>query len=227
MPYLVAVLGFDERHVIKSLLRLGFKNVDGIYLVVPAGRITEQTRDAIKRIEEVAMLAGVDVNNQVKIVEVKPVDFGSTISELRRLLMNLSVGGEEITISVGGGFRAMVVEVLIAALLLPLEISRRVKLVCDLESGDGFIEFSVFDILSIYRLGYDELKVLSYLTRKEPAGPTQISREFSIPKTTAWKILKKLHKENYLVRDGREYKLSEIGRRIGVLASEIVKESQA
>ncbi|MEM1983567.1 MAG: CRISPR-associated CARF protein Csa3 [Sulfolobales archaeon] len=219
--YLIAVLGFDERHVIKSLLRLGFKNVNSVYLVVPSGRITRQTDDAVKRIKEVAGLAGV---NRVELVEVEPVEFGSAVSKLRRLLMSLSVGEGFITVSLGGGMRAMVIEMLVATLLLPSDIGSRVNLVCDLETGEGFIELSVFDIISFTQLSYDELKVLSYFIMKGSVGPTQISKEFNIPKTTAWKLLKRLYEKGYLLKDGREYRLSENGKRVGVIASDMIKE---
>ncbi|MCS7109121.1 MAG: hypothetical protein RMH77_07165 [Sulfolobales archaeon] len=220
MYYLIAVLGFDERHVIKSLLRLGFKNVNKIYLVIPSGRKTKQTDEAISRIREVSGLAGV---TQVELFEVDPMDFGSTVSKLRRLLMDLSVGGEAITVSLGGGLRAMVIEVLIASLLVPPEVGGKINLVCDLETGEGFIEFSVLNILSISRLSYDELKVLSYLIEKDFVGPTIVSKDLDIPKTTAWKLLRKLYDKGYLIRRGREYKISDSGVKVGVIAKELVK----
>lgn len=138
--------------------------------------------------------------------------------------MSLSVGEGFITVSLGGGMRAMVIEMLVATLLLPSDIGSRVNLVCDLETGEGFIELSVFDIISFTQLSYDELKVLSYFIMKGSVGPTQISKEFNIPKTTAWKLLKRLYEKGYLLKDGREYRLSENGKRVGVIASDVIKE---
>lgn len=220
MPYLIAALGFDERHVIKSLLRLGFKNVRGVYLIVPSSRTTKQSEDAIKRIREVAELAGVSV---VEVFDVDPLEFEESVTKIRKLLMNLCAGGDEITISLGGGMRALVIETLIAALLVPRELSRGIKIVSDLETGEGFIEVQASDLMMISGLKADELLILSYILKKKVIGPTEISRDLNIPKTTAWKILNKLSSKGLLIKHGREYKLSDAGNRIALIASEIVK----
>ncbi|MCX8170336.1 MAG: CRISPR-associated CARF protein Csa3 [Candidatus Methanomethyliaceae archaeon] len=221
MPYLIAVLGFDERHVIKSLLRLGFKNVKKVYLIVPSARTTKQSEDAVKRIREVAELAGVSV---VEVFDVDPLNFEESVNRIRRLLMSLCAGGEEITISLGGGMRALVIEALIAALLIPRELSSGVKVVSDLETGEGFVEIRIADLLMISELKFDELLILSYLLKKNVVGPTEINRDLNIPKTTAWKILSKLSNKGLLIKYGREYKLSGTGNRVASIANELIKK---
>jgi len=218
--YLIAVLGFDERHVIRSLLRLGFKNVDVIYLVVPSGRITKQTEEAIKRITEVAKLANVF---DVKVFEVDPLGFGSAVAKLRKLIMDLCSGGKDLVISLGGGMRVLIVETLVASLLVPKELSSHILIVVDLESGEGYIEVNISNILTISELKLDELQVLKYLLTKAPAGPTEISKTLGIPKTTVWKILKKLHTKELVTKQYREYKASDAGERLKELLIELLR----
>lgn len=220
MHYLIGVLGFDERHVIKSLLRIGFKNVNKIYLIVPSGRIVKQTEEAIKRIKEIAGLAGVD---GIEIFEVDVLRFEESVAKLRKLLMNLCAGGDLVIISLGGGMRALVIETLIAALLIPIELSAYVRVVADLEGGDSYIEFNVSDVRMLAELNRDELTVLSYMGRRGPVGPTDISRDLGIPKTTAWKLLRKLSNKGFLLKHGREYVLSETGKKLSLMATEIIK----
>lgn len=218
--YLIAVLGFDERHVIRSLLRLGFKNVDVIYLVVPSGRITKQTEEAIKRITEVAKLANV---SDVKVFEVDPLGFGSAVAKLRKLIMDLCSGGKDLVISLGGGMRVLIVETLVASLLVPKELSSHILIVVDLESGEGYIEVNISNILTISELKLDELQVLKYLLTKAPAGPTEISKTLGIPKTTVWKILKKLHTKELVTKQYREDKASDAGERLKELLIELLR----
>jgi CRISPR-associated protein Csa3 len=218
--YLIAVLGFDERYVIRSLLRLGFKNVDVIYLVVPSGRITKQTEEAIKRITEVAKLANV---SDVKVFEVDPLGFGSAVAKLRKLIMDLCSGGKDLVISLGGGMRVLIVETLVASLLVPKELSSHILIVVDLESGEGYIEVNISNILAISELKLDELQVLKYLLTKAPAGPTEISKILGIPKTTVWKILKKLHAKGLVTKQYREYKASDTGERLKELLIELLR----
>jgi len=218
--YLIAVLGFDERHVIRSLLRLGFKNVDVIYLVVPSGRITKQTEEAIKRITEVAKLANV---SDVKVFEVDPLGFGSAVAKLRKLMIDLCSGGKDLVISLGGGMRVLIVETLVASLLVPKELSSHILIVVDLESGEGYIEVNISNILTISELKSDELQVLKYLLTKAPAGPTEISKILGIPKTTVWKILKKLHAKGLVTKQYREYKASDTGERLKELLIELLR----
>lgn len=204
--------------MIKSLLRLGFKNVRKVYLIVPSGRTTKQSEDAIKRIKEISGLAGVSA---VEVFETDPLDFGGSVGSIRRLLMKLSAGREEVIVSLGGGIRALIIETLIASLLIPKELRDSIRIVSDLETGEGFIEMWASDILMVSELKFDELSTLSYLLKKGSVGPTDISKDLKIPKTTAWKILNKLSKRGLLNKLGREYKLSEIGKRIAPIASEI------
>ena len=218
--YLIAVLGFDERHVIRSLLRLGFKNVDVIYLVVPSGRITKQTEEAIKRITEVAKLANV---SDVKVFEVDPLGFGSAVAKLRKLMIDLCSGGKDLVISLGGGMRVLIVETLVASLLVPKELSSHILIVVDLESGEGYIEVNISNILTISELKSDELQVLKYLLTKAPAGPTEISKTLGIPKTTVWKILKKLHAKGLVTKQYREYKAGDTGERLKELLIELLR----
>jgi len=218
--YLVAVLGFDERHVVRSLLRLGFKNVDVIYLVVPSGRVTKQTEEAIKRITEVAKLANV---SNVEIFEVDPLEFGNAVAKLRKLLMDLCSGGKDLVISLGGGMRVLIIETLIASLLIPKELSSHISLVADLESSEGYIEVNIHNLLIISELRTDELQVLKYLLTKTSAGPTEISRSLQIPKTTVWKILKKLHNKGLVTKHNRDYKVSDIGEKVRDLITELLR----
>lgn len=221
MPYLVAVLGFDERHVIKSLLRLGFKNVRRVYLVVPYGRTGKQTEEAIKRIKEIAEMAGTGADG-VKTLEVDPLNFSESVGKIRRLLMEMSAGCEEVVVSLGGGMRVLVLETLVASLLVPRELRGCVKIVSDLETGEGFVELWASDMLLASELKPDELLTLSYLLKRGSAGPTDVGRDLKMPKTTAWKILSRLSRRGLLTRLGREYRLSDVGVRVARVAAELV-----
>jgi len=221
MPYLVAVLGFDERHVIKSILRIGFKNVIGLYLIVPSGRVVKQTEEAIRRIREIAGMAGVA---SVEVFEVDPLRFEEAVARLRSLLMKLCAGGVEVIVSLGGGMRALVVESLTASILLPRDMWRFLRIVSDLETGEGYVEFVLEDVMLINELRYEELMLINYVSERGSAGPTDISRDLSIPKTTAWKALNKLLGKGLLKKVGREYRLTDEGVRLSSIAREIVRK---
>ena len=46
---LIASLGFDERHVIRNLLRIGFKGIKKIILLIPNWDINSRTKRAIDK----------------------------------------------------------------------------------------------------------------------------------------------------------------------------------
>lgn len=205
------MLGFDERHVIKSILRLGFRNVDSIHLIVPAGIVDKRTREAIKRIESLADAAGVA---RVVVHEINHTDFDEAALRVASILSAASEGGSETILSLGGGLRALVLEAYAAALSLPDEVRRHVKVVVDLETGEGYVEPSTAP--PKYRpLSDTELRILSKASEAGAVRPTEASKALRIPKSTAWKLLNNLVKEGLLEKKDRgSYSLTNWGQKL-------------
>lgn len=205
MVCIVAVMGFDERHVLKSLLRLGFRNVNEVHLITPAGRKDPRAEDAISRIRHVAEAAGVQ---QLKIHDIEYTDYRRAVFKIASILRSLSIK-DDVLISLGGGMRVLVIETLIASLSLPEELKRTIKVTVDSEAGPEYIEFKP-EIPKIPALTEEKLAILKETRMKGKITVKEVSTILSIPVSTAWKILNELLKAGCMAKEKRGiYKLTQ------------------
>jgi len=199
MGSIVAVLGFDERHVVRSILRLGFRNVDSIQLIVPDKQeMDRRTVEAINRIRKLANAAAV---SRVETHKVDYEDFDKAVLQIADILASVTLGGSNTVLSLGGGMRVLVIEAYTAVLSMPEELRKYVKIVIDFETGEGYVEVKPH-IPSYRLLSKDEILILKEAEKGE-ATPTKISKKLGIPKSSAWKKLAQMVKEGLLTKEAR------------------------
>ena len=199
MGSIVAVLGFDERHVVRSILRLGFRNVDSIQLIVPDKQeMDRRTVEAINRIRKLANAAAV---SRVETHKVDYEDFDKAVLQIADILASVTLGGSNTVLSLGGGMRVLVIEAYTAVLSMPEELRKYVKIVIDFETGEGYVEVKPH-IPSYRLLSKDEILILKEAEKGE-ATPTEISKKLGIPKSSAWKKLAQMVKEGLLTKEAR------------------------
>lgn len=185
--------------MVKSILRLGFRNVDSIYLILPAMEQTDKrVVEAVDRIRKLADAAGV---SKIEVRRVNYKDFDEAVLQIADVLASVTLGGSETTLSIGGGMRALVVEAYTAALSMPEELRKYVKIVVDFETGEGYVEVKPH-IPSYRTLSDEEILILKEAIRGE-ATPTKISEKLRIPKSSAWKKLAQMVREGLLVKEAR------------------------
>ena len=198
MGSIVAVLGFDERHVIKSILRLGFRNVDSVHLILPKKNEDRRAEEAVRRIKGLAEAAGV---KNVKEYGIDYNDFDSAVLQIADLLASVTSGGYDTILSLGGGMRILVVEAYMAALSLPRKLRKYIKVAIDFETGEGFVEIEPHTVSYRY-LSDDEIEILEE-AEEGRATPARISKKLGIPKSTAWKRLSQMVEEGLLKKEKR------------------------
>jgi len=199
MGSIVAVLGFDERHVVRSILRLGFRNVDSIQLIVPDKQeMDRRTVEAINRIRKLANAAAVSRGETHK---VDYEDFDKAVLQIADILASVTLGGSNTVLSLGGGMRVLVIEAYTAVLSMPEELRKYVKIVIDFETGERYVEVKPH-IPSYRLLSKDEILILKEAEKGE-ATPTKISKKLGIPKSSAWKKLAQMVKEGLLTKEAR------------------------
>ncbi len=206
---LIATLGFDERHVVRSMLRLGFGGVEKIVLLVPRGGVEERTKRAIEEIERLASIAGV---TEIIVEEIPTEDFVDSVATIYGLLKKALSMEREVMVSLGGGLRALVIETLVAVFMLPRKDRDRVEVVSDLETGRGSISFRA-SLLPFVSPSFSEIeeKILRYLKDRGCRSLTDISEGLSIPRSTAWKGIDRLRDMELVVKTNGCYRLTEKG----------------
>jgi len=221
---IVATLGFDEKHVVRSLIRIGFRDVDAIKLLVPRREhrdefLEKKVGEAFSKIKSLAEMAEV---KDVTLVEVPIKNFVDGVATIRGVLRKCLRSSRSVVLSLGGGMRALVVESLIAALSLPERERRNVKIFVELESGEGFVEFDAAVPLSV-SLSSIEADVLRFLASCGNASLGDIATKLGLPRSTAWKALDKLASLGLVERSEGLYVVTEYGK----LIAKIIEQDSA
>jgi len=208
MTAIIATLGFDERHIVRSILRIGFGGVKRILLLVPRGGVEDKTMKAFEQIKSLASIAGVD---DVSMVEVPIEMFNDAVAEIRKIAYECVSKYNRVFVSLGGGMRALVIETLIAIFTLPPSEKRKIEIVVDLESGKDSIRFPAWIPLEL-RLSDVESRVLEYVVSKGSANLADVATELDIARSTAWKALERLVDAGFLTKREFVYEPTDVGK---------------
>jgi len=208
---LVATLGFDERHVVKSLIDIGMSNVVYIILLVPNWGLDERSRKAISMITNIAGLAGIE-ESRVIVYEVDVLDFFDSIREILDMFNELYLRGvDEFILSLGGGLRILVIEAYTAALMAPKHISEKIVVRIGIEGRVEHVSFNIKNLPLCLQISEHELTILEKL-KKQITSISELSRETNTPRSTIWKTLQKLYQKNLVNKLGSRYVITELGK---------------
>jgi CRISPR-associated protein Csa3 len=133
---LVASFGFDERFVVRAVIRHGIGSGDRIVLVT--GSRHERT---VKAFEYVRGLAE-SVGAEAELVEMGDVtySFPGLVARLRSLLEGLAGAYERVTVLLSGGMRVLVLALYTAALLSGRGVKGRLRVEVDTEDVGRLVE---------------------------------------------------------------------------------------
>jgi len=204
---LVATIGFDEKFVIRALIRHQ-EEIDAFIGILskPVDQRAAQAADNIKGfIERYVRDRGRSLAYRFE--EVDPSDPYLAISSLKKLFKQ----EDEYILNLSGGMRALVVETLTAF------IASRARGVIEIEL-ENFTGRIVIDprVLTASPLNAEEERIVAAIRKLGRATYKDIIRETGIPRTTVFKHLSSLRSRGIIAyqREGRTtyYTLTEIGK---------------
>ena len=194
---LVATIGFDERPVIRAILRhgLGFK---GILLLKPREPDDPRSRRVVENIRELVDKTG--AKTPLIVGEVDVTDFYRAVGEIKSQLAETMGGrGGDIVLLLGGGMRSLVLETLVAVIQLSNELLVNGVLEVDIEGSTSYVSARIEDLIPV-TITPQERRVLEELDR-EPATLSNLSNRLDMPKTTLWKILQRLEEKKLVSKE--------------------------
>ena len=202
---IISTVGFDEKLVIRSMLKLGIKEDYDIILVYSlSGGEYEQkkVRSAIESIRNVLVPLGVsvfEVNVPVKDIV---LDVGCIIEALRKR------GAESIVALLVGGMRILIIEVLIALILYKYFINPKVKIIFYTMREDGLYGASLpLELIHPPKLTDRELSVLKIICSigeavSRPKLVDRLSSELETSESLIYKVINSLMEKGVIeVRD--------------------------
>ncbi len=211
MTTLVATVGFDEKFVIRAIMR-HVDSLEKVYLIT-ATPVEERVRKAVRLIEEFInkILKEPDKEIKLEVVETDLRDFFGAIAELRKKCFEEDEVANTYVINLSGGMRALILAVLTAFVIS----GKTGKIEVELENFKGVISFGP-ELLREVGLGDYDKKILRSLAKRGKATYKEILKDTGLPRATLFRILKSLRLRGFINTEiiGRTsyYSLTDVGR---------------
>jgi CRISPR locus-related DNA-binding protein len=204
---LVTTIGFDERFVVRALIRY-LENIDH-FIGILSTPIEQRALQAISNIKNFIDKYVVDSGKRLayEFIEIDITDPYEAIARLKRIFTS----NNEYIINLSGGMRALTIVTFIAFI-----ISRaRGEIEIELENLQGRISIDP-RIITAGPLSSDEEKIVNTIKKLGRATYRDIMKETGIPRATLFKHLSSLRSRGVIdqQREGRNtyYMLTNIGR---------------
>lgn len=209
---LVTTIGFDERFVVRALIRY-LENIDH-FIGILSTPIEQRALQAISNIKNFIDKYVVDSGKRLayEFIEIDITDPYEAIARLKRIFTS----NNEYIINLSGGMRALTIVTFIAFI-----ISRaRGEIEIELENLQGRISIDP-RIITAGPLSSDEEKIVNTIKKLGRATYRDIMKETGIPRATLFKHLSSLRSRGVIdqQREGRNtyYLLTNIGRSLSNL----------
>jgi len=186
---LIASFGFDEKFVVRAILRHGIGANDEIVLVTgrPEPR-AEKAYETVKRLADSA-----DARVYLKQLGDAIYDFKSLIRETKKILREAIEKHERVTLLLSGGMRVIVLGLYTALLLLPKSLRERVRVELDTEDVYRLVEIprSIINIFEVPELGAKK-ELLAVIAREPGLTIEELARRLNKDESTVRRQLQAL-----------------------------------
>ncbi len=197
---LVASFGFDEKYVVRAIIRHGVGAGDKVVLVT--SKKTEKTEKAYGYVKELADT----VAAEVELAELgdKVYNFPELVRELKGILTKLTEAYETVTVLLSGGMRVLVLGLYTAILLLPPPARDKVKVEVDTEDVGKLVEVpqSLVKVFTPPELGA-KIEILKVIVEKPGMTIEDIAKELNKDESTVRRQLQALLDLSLVRLEGR------------------------
>ncbi|MEM3871807.1 MAG: CRISPR-associated CARF protein Csa3 [Nitrososphaeria archaeon] len=197
---LVITLGFDEKFALRSVARRGLRSDDEVLIILPKP-VDERAEKAYVHFSEI--LSKMFQNLKIIRFEVDCRNFLDSLVELVKVFREKM--GEKFVFCLSGGFRALILEVLLAANFLGLD-------------GDVEVEFEDSSSVISFPLRWCKNVVLDDVGKRILVGVRDgvdtvsgLVRFTGLSKVTVWRKVRTLESGGFLERRGKVYALTGLG----------------
>lgn len=201
---IVASLGFEEKFLLRTIMRRGLREDDKIVVFMPEGG-DARGETAFQNVEEIIQKI-TDGKVEISKHQVDIRNFYAAASSIRRLLKQLSFEGK-LVINLSGGQRLLIFEILAAALSLGLRDAE-----IEIETEDSSIVVTT-PIRVLYPIELDHLdqQILRMVAERGTIRLKDLEG-LGVPKATLWRKLNKLTQQGLLEKSNDKYLISDMGR---------------
>ena len=190
-------LGFDEKFALRAVARRGLRTGDEV-LVILSRPVDERAERAYHHFSEI--LYRMFQNLKITRCDIDSRNFMDSLIELIRIFNQRK--NEKFILSLSGGFRALIIEVLLAANMIDLEGEVEIEF----EDSSSTISFPLKWNRPII-LDDVEKKILVE-TKNGVATISMLAKKTGLSKATVWRKVKSLEVKGFLERKGKIYTIT-------------------
>lgn len=219
----VATLGFDERSIIRSLIRYNTFNPeeDSLLIIVPKNGLEDvRIKKAYEAILSVLRYSTendkvIDIN----VIEVNvPVEKNS-FENFMRSLVNIVKSivskkyekySSEIIFNVSGGMRVLVLLAILAAKIIHSKFPG-LKIILEMETEDRGMYVRIPIGLTDVSVSPRELTILEVIKDLRSASAKSVVERLGIPRTTFYYMIKGLIKRGFVAYKNGKYEITDLG----------------
>jgi CRISPR-associated protein Csa3 len=203
---LLFTMGFDERFVLRSILRNGLQSGETILLILPENGEETRAEKAINTLKTFVRQTQHDA--KIELIRVKLDDVYSAVSEIGSVLRATR---ERIIANLSGGMRLLILVTLAAI----LSSGAKARIEVDMESGKGavILPLELYKSLDLEHVDIVIMRELSSIGKK--ATLDELAESLKMSKSSVWRRMKSLEERGLVAssKAGRkiEYNLTESG----------------
>lgn len=193
---IIVTLGFDEKFVIRAIMRNAPLKEDKVIVFVPSFK-DERAERALSSLKEFCARIG---ELRLEEQEVPVTDVEMAIAKVHRVLSRELMEGRKLCFNLSGGMRVLILEVLAAA-LTALRNMPETKIEVELENLTGRVEFTLNHFM-LSQPSVPEKDILSCIAKLEEEGRVATLDTLVLmlgePRTTLYRRLLDMAKKGYV-----------------------------
>lgn len=211
-------VGFDEKLVMRAVLRVGVKPGENVILAygsTTAGEL-ERTKveNAVRNLRKILESTG------VRVIEV-PMGAMSFSEDVSAVVGHLrEMPPRRIIVALGSGMRYVAFVLLFSSLLYRELFNKNAKIMVHAAREDGLYDVTVSLNMAKLLLGHRELETLCLLrgeTLRRDEVVRRLSQTFKIKPSTFYRLLSRMEEDELIAVEDGVIKVTELGKAIAVV----------
>ncbi|MFN4046450.1 MAG: CRISPR-associated CARF protein Csa3 [Acidilobaceae archaeon] len=217
-PVYLFGVGFDEKLVIRAVLRVGVKPGETAMLAYSSTAVGEfekaKVENAVRSLRKILEGSGVRVEE----IQISAMNFPEDVSSIVKRLERVKPG--KIIISLGSGMRYLAFALLLSSLLYRELFNRDSKIIVHVGREDGLYDVTVnlsFVEASVRRGELEALCVIYGKVLRRDEAVKRVSEALSIRPSTFYKLLERMQEDDLVTVEDGVIKVTELGAAIAAV----------
>jgi len=200
----VFTIGFDEKFIVRSLVRNPVRKNDRVLVVLTQGyEKNDRVINALKSVK--GILHNIIPEENFKIVVITPQDeTGKSIGKIRQEIEKALTNERRILACLSGGMRPVIVMILLALLTIK---NAEIKIESEFENFDGHIEASLNALIAPVKDRWIKILRAIYYGK----SVRKAAKELGIAPATVSRELKEMEAYSLVMEEEKRYRITEGG----------------